>query len=77
MNALFVVGARGARLRRLTRGSLPSWSHDGRRIAFVRSGDLYVMRSDGSRVRRVAQGASAELGVPVWSHDGRRLYFVG
>jgi Tol biopolymer transport system component len=77
VNAVYVIGARGSDLRRLTRGVLPSWSHDGKRIAFVRAGGLFVMRSNGSRIRLVARGASSQLGPPVWSHDGRRLYYAG
>ncbi|MBA3374853.1 MAG: PD40 domain-containing protein [Actinobacteria bacterium] len=30
------------------RGLRPLWSPDGRKIAFVRSGDVYVMNADGS-----------------------------
>jgi Tol biopolymer transport system component len=58
----------------------PSWSPDGRRIAFVRmrtmgdrrTGSLYVVRADGTRLRRVrARGGGA-----VWSPNGRRFVFV-
>ena len=53
--------ADGKNQRRLTRdpasdGS-PSWSPDGRRIAFLRRhngmADVYVMRADGTHVRRL------------------------
>src|SRR5687768_16357638 len=60
VNAIYVIGARGSDLRRLARGVLPSWSPDGKRIAFVRFGDLFVMRSDGSRMRLVRRGASSK-----------------
>jgi Tol biopolymer transport system component len=79
INEVLVIGVQGAGLRRLTRGVLPIWSPDGKRIAFIRprEGNLYVMRNDGSHVRRVARGASSQLGPPVWSHDGRRLFYAG
>lgn len=36
-------------------GTDPVWSPDGRWIALIRAGDLYVVRADGSGLRRVAQ----------------------
>ena len=51
----------GKHQRRLTRypafDGYPSWSPDGRRIAFLRwhndMADVYVMRADGTHVRRL------------------------
>jgi hypothetical protein len=41
----------------------PSWSPDGKRIAFERGGDLYVARAAGSpRERRVVKGGQQ----PIW-----------
>jgi Tol biopolymer transport system component len=55
----------------------PSWSRDGRRLAFLSDRDgsrgLYVMDFDGpepANVRRVAGGA---WGVAGWSPSGRQL----
>lgn len=58
----------------------PRYSPDGRQITFASfgrggvQGAVYVMRADGSRVRRLTPawlGAST----PDWSSDGRRLVF--
>jgi Tol biopolymer transport system component len=49
----------------------PAWSPDGTRIAYVRgtrSPSVFVANADGSRERRVAEGAT-----PAWSPDGSRL----
>ena len=56
----------------------PSWSPDGRRIAFNsdRDGDhdIYVMNADGSDVTQLTHNSSRDLH-PVWSPDGRQIAF--
>jgi Tol biopolymer transport system component len=58
----------------------PAWSPDGSIIAFRRRGsndnfDVYVMRSDGSGVRRVVTGPAVDE-KPAWSPDGRQLMII-
>lgn len=77
---IFVVDAGGKRTRRLTSGSRadthPSWSPDGRRIAFVRGGPgaVEVMNADGTNAHRVTAGSDDE-GDPAWSPDGRWIAY--
>ncbi len=52
----------------------PALSHDGRRIAFGRGGDIYVMSSSGSNVRRLTFSPATE-GAPAWSPDGRWIAY--
>ena len=48
----------------------PRWSPDGRRLAFVRDGEIWIVESDGSRLTRVvAKPAGGRA--PRWSPDGR------
>lgn len=69
--------------RQLTEGEAvdaePTYSRDGRRIAFVRySGsntDIWVMNSDGTDQRAVTENAEDEL-QPAFFPSGRRLAFV-
>ena len=52
----------------------PSWSPDGSRLAFVRSGRIAVVRPDGTALRRYASIGS--VNVVEWSPDGTRLLFA-
>lgn len=64
-----VTSLDGGRVRRLTPGTSPDWSVRGW-IGFLRAGNLYRIRPDGTRLRRLTwrgcDGAS-------WSPDGRRI----
>lgn len=81
-----VVDADGTDRRRITHNALGeenlAWSPDGTEMAFTGSGDadgdgvvdargVYVMGSDGSGARRIAEGAQ-----PSWSPDGSRLAYA-
>jgi dipeptidyl aminopeptidase/acylaminoacyl peptidase len=53
----------------------PQWSPDGRRLAFCREGEIWIVEADGSRLTRVVPkpGGGED---PRWSPDGRRLSFL-
>jgi Tol biopolymer transport system component len=70
---IWISDARGGRLRRVTTGDYPTWSPDGRRIAFCRKGALYVVPAAGGREVQVLGGGTA---MPDWSPDGRVLAFT-
>ena len=57
------------------RGTEPAWSPDGRRIAFVRGGELHVVAADGRGDRRLTRGGAAASS-PAWSPDGRTIAFA-
>jgi Tol biopolymer transport system component len=74
---------RTPRTRRRTDGDWfqnPSWSPDGKQITFngarKETGgntNIYVMRADGSGLRRLTRGRAYKW-MPVWSPDGKILY---
>lgn len=85
---LYVINANGRGLRRLTRnlkrGSLDisggsnetlQWAPTGQWIAFVRRG-LYVIRPDGTGLRRVLPDEDFWPFIWRWSPDGRRIAVV-
>jgi len=71
--AYYVVNGDGSGLKQVLPtggGGAPVWSPDGRWLAFLRSGDLYLMSRTES-VRRVA----TEAGYFSWSPDGKRIVY--
>jgi dipeptidyl aminopeptidase/acylaminoacyl peptidase len=52
----------------------PAFSPDGRTVAFVRGGDLYSVRPDGSGLRHLTSGGALDS-APIVSPDGRHVVF--
>jgi len=53
----------------------PQWAPDGRRLAFVREDEIWVVEADGTRLTRVT-GHPAGTSHPRWSPDGKRIAFL-
>lgn len=72
-----LFAANRGRLNQLTEDptdSEPDFSPDGRWIAFVRDGDVWKMRADGSGQQAVTSGAEID-GRPLFAPNGRYLLF--
>jgi dipeptidyl aminopeptidase/acylaminoacyl peptidase len=76
---LFTLSLRGGYPTQLTASekpiSDPQWSPDGRRLAFVRDDEIWVVEADGSRLVKVI-GEPGKGRHPRWSPDGHRLAFL-
>jgi Tol biopolymer transport system component len=76
---IFVTDGRGTD-KALTSGKhlnlQPSWSPDGKRLAFVSNRDgrhaVYLMQADGSRVEKLTRSERMES-APSWSPDGKSI----
>lgn len=70
---IYVVSVAGGAPRALAPGHDPVVSPDGRMIAYVWAGRIWVMRADGSEQRKLTTDSG---GRPFWSPDGRRLVYT-
>ena len=75
---VFVMDADGRNRMQLThdfvRKRLPSWSHDGRRIAYVGDNVIWVVDSDGENPRQLTWHVTEEH--PTWSPDSGSIAFT-
>jgi Tol biopolymer transport system component len=56
-----------------------AWSPDGKRLAFTRGSELWLMNADGSHQRRLTRApppATYAGAAMAWTPDGRRIAFV-
>jgi TolB protein len=86
---IYVINADGSSLKRITESpagdSWPSWSPDGKKIAFVRQrGEggpstvckscIYKIRVDGTGLKRLT-GTKSFATDPAWSPNGKKIVF--
>jgi dipeptidyl aminopeptidase/acylaminoacyl peptidase len=72
-----LYAVRDGRLNQLTENATdtePNFSPDGRTIAFVRDGDLFSVRPDGSGQRQLTSGPEIDS-VPLLSPNGKYVVF--
>ena len=89
VGGIFVMNADGSAPARIVASDfvqpgdslqMPTWSPDGRLIAFVRANydepwQIYVVNADGSNPRRLLNGSIPSQSEPAWSPDGTSIVF--
>jgi TolB protein len=71
-----VYVSKGATEKKLTADggySRPRWSPDGTKLAYLKGGQLWTMKADGTTKRRLTTRAAAG---PSWAPDGRSIAFA-
>src|SRR5262245_50790603 len=69
------VASNGTVTPALVSGQYPSWNADGTKLAYSRSGDLFVADADGSDEVQLTSGGAADR-EPSWSPDGTQIAFT-
>jgi WD40 repeat protein len=74
---IYIVNSDGTGLHKITKGESPAWSPDGKKIAFVRSGNIltrgiYLCDPDGENERFLLRGNVRDL---QWSPDGNYILY--
>lgn len=79
VNQIYVTPIAGGSAKQLTSGSssasTPRWSPDGKQIAFVTGGQIWVMDSDGDDKKQITKISTSAAGT-VWSPDGNWIAFT-
>ena len=78
--SLYLMDADGGNIERVLDNwhsrSNATWSPDGKQIASVRDGILYIITLDDKSVVPVAETGFETIGDPAWSPDGQEIAFV-
>jgi TolB protein len=59
----------------VTVGGEPDWSPDGKKLAFVRGGDVYALDRTGRDLRRITRTKAREMS-PEFGPEGKSIAFV-
>ena len=79
-SSLYLMDADGSDIRKVLDNwysrSPAAWAPDGKRIASVRDGVLYIIALDDKSVEPVAETGFGSVGDPAWSPDGKEIAFI-
>ena len=72
---VYTIGVDGKGLKKICKGSMPTWAPGDRQLTFFRHGrdfGLWVIGKDGSGLERLNENGNS----PRWSPDGKRMAFI-
>jgi TolB protein len=74
---IWEMNADGSHQVRITEGISPTWSPDGKWIAFSNTQNIWAIRPDGSGLHAITKLTSNGAFEPSWSPDGTTISFSG
>lgn len=75
---IYLMDADGQNQTNLTSGAYghhPAWSPDGKFIAYMAKGGVWVMKADGTEKKNISHGTTRDS-EPAWSPDGQWIAFT-
>lgn len=72
---VWLANSSGAEVHPLTPGLYPSWSPDGKWLAYLHKDGLQIIAAQGGASRNIWRDPGGYLTRPVWSADGQWIYF--
>jgi TolB protein len=75
---LYIINIDGSNLHQIGSfyGFMPSWSQDGKKIAFSDGYDIFTVNIDGTSLTNLTNASLRDYS-PEWSPDGTQIGFVG
>jgi len=75
-SGVYTMSPNGNNVNKITVGKQPSISRDGKKIVFVRGGEIYLTNADGDSLEQVTND-DLDHDEPVLSPDGKTIVFSG
>jgi hypothetical protein len=74
-SSIWIANWDGTLPSQIRAGHSPSWSPDGKKLAFISKNKIWTVEADGNQPTQLTQGASEEM-FPIWTPFGKHLIYA-